>query len=686
MNRIVFKEYVKTANKIITHKRSYSNHKMPQQAGFGKILLISIPIVATGGIVAYAKYDSEFRKTLVQNVPGSDKVLKILLQEENPFSDLTKKFDDLTGNVTKYFSSSDKPDTKIGTTFNNQIISPPKTDKDTKNPSLETKLSEQHSKATIQNESKPVEIKANNEKIPEELADLEKVIEISASLAVDEYNKAIKILKVYNESVRTVVDDAIDKFDLSSWNILKNKTSARDSAIEHAEKAARDAIQKIEQCELALSKAVNNINHDDLQSIRKKVKTLTDHINRAKDELYKNKDMSTLSEKFWKKVESARNYYVNEIESIFPGLNLSEKKLTLSNDDLDLFLIHAYSHVLAYQKELQRIQLDGELRLKRAIDGVKGADQSEAVQSQLEFHLDKEKRNLALENQKKVFKIRTEMEKELRQQLKRQSEAHVDHLQDALAQKEAELKRSFSRELDEKLTSEKAAYKLQLASMLGKLKGMDAALKARADSEKCAHQAQELWAACQALWASVRTGEPGVHWRNKLRPLKNELKAVSRAAADGDELVFVVLQNLPKEVEERGVYPEDALRERFINVEKIARKLAIVPEEGATVPIYILSYLQYLFIMRPDDPITKEELQNEKFDFSKLDTYDILNRAKYFIDRGDFTQSVKYMNLLQGQARKISNDWIKEARLLLETQQAANTLMAHAAASGLLYL
>lgn len=53
---------------------------------------------------------------------------------------------------------------------------------------------------------------------------------------------------------------------------------------------------------------------------------------------------------------------------------------------------------------------------------------------------------------------------------------------------------------------------------------------ARAESERSAHQAQALWAACQALWATVRTGEPGVHWKNKLRPLKSEISAVSSVA------------------------------------------------------------------------------------------------------------------------------------------------------------
>lgn len=49
-------------------------------------------------------------------------------------------------------------------------------------------------------------------------------------------------------------------------------------------------------------------------------------------------------------------------------------------------------------------------------------------------------------------------------------------------------------------------------------------------------------------------------------------------------------------------------------------------------------------------------------------------------------QALKYMNLLKGASRYVASDWLKEARLLLETQQATNTLMAHAAASGLSFL
>jgi len=56
------------------------------------------------------------------------------------------------------------------------------------------------------------------------------------------------------------------------------------------------------------------------------------------------------------------------------------------------------------------------------------------------------------------------------------------------------------------------------------------------------------------------------------------------------------------------------------------------------------------------------------------------------MDRGDFSMTLRYMNLLKGAARSVAQDWINETRILLETQQAADALMAHAAASGLLYV
>lgn len=100
------------------------------------------------------------------------------------------------------------------------------------------------------------------------------------------------------------------------------------------------------------------------------------------------------------------------------------------------------------------------------------------------------------------------------------------------------------------------------------------------------------------------------------------------STAEGDDLVKTILENLPNEAKTRGVYPEDALRERFLKVEKLARQLALVPAEGAGLPKYIISYVQAALVIQPNELITEAELNNEPFDVSKLSTFDILNRTR----------------------------------------------------------
>lgn len=230
-----------------------------------------------------------------------------------------------------------------------------------------------------------------------------------------------------------------------------------------------------------LEKSLNNLVKDSapdlVENVKNNIQKFSNHLDAAKEKLYNAKDTAKLSEKYWRNVETSRNYFVNEIEALFPGTNITEKKLNISKDDIDLFIAYAHSHVLAYQKALQKLQLEGETRLQRALDALHNDDQTEAIKNKLEYQVEKEKQEMSIDYQKKLFKALAENEKELRQQLKRQSEVHTDHLSDALTQKELEMRRVFNRELSEKLSSEQASYKEQLATMLGKLKGMDAALK-----------------------------------------------------------------------------------------------------------------------------------------------------------------------------------------------------------------
>jgi len=60
--------------------------------------------------------------------------------------------------------------------------------------------------------------------------------------------------------------------------------------------------------------------------------------------------------------------------------------------------------------------------------------------------------------------------------------------------------------------------------------------------------------------------------------------------------------------------------------------------------------------------------------------------CRYWVDRGDLKMALRYMNLLRGASRAVASQWMDETRIYLETQLVVNTLMAHSAAIGMLYL
>lgn len=91
----------------------------------------------------------------------------------------------------------------------------------------------------------------------------------------------------------------------------------------------------------------------------------------------------------------------------------------------------------------------------------------------------------------------------------------------------------------------------------------------------------------------------------------------------------MILDALPETAKTRGVYTENAIRERFFKVERLARQLALVPEKDATIVQYVLSYMQSVLIIQPKELISQAELNNEPTDYSKLSTFEVLDRTRF---------------------------------------------------------
>ena len=150
-----------------------------------------------------------------------------------------------------------------------------------------------------------------------------------------------------------------------------------------------------------------------------------------------------------------------------------------------------------------------------------------------------------------------------------------------------------------------------------------------------------------------------------------------RKAAKGDVFISTMLDSLPPSATTpTGIQSQSALTERFKQVKRIARRVALVPATGGGLETYALSLLQSM--------LTFDIVRRSKgSDPAKMDTFDILLEADVRLNRGDLEGAVYVLNHLEGESGCVAKDWLVEARLYLETKQAVTLIENYMAASNM---
>lgn len=161
---------------------------------------------------SFSRYDDDFRKLVEKNVPGAGSVIKVALQEEPPFKGITKNVNDqidkVKSGIETVTSTVDSVTSKVTGLFGGgsgddnskkSKVEPVKaTPAEEKRPSKPSEASKTEAKPV----SKPAAAaapapaaKPKDNPLPRDVVELEKAIELSAQLAVKEYNVAIGVLK-----------------------------------------------------------------------------------------------------------------------------------------------------------------------------------------------------------------------------------------------------------------------------------------------------------------------------------------------------------------------------------------------------------------------------------------------------------------------------------------------------------
>ncbi|GFW46643.1 hypothetical protein TNCV_1937121 [Trichonephila clavipes] len=379
---------------------------------------------------------------------------------------------------------------------------------------------------------------------------------------------------------------------------------------------------------------------------------------------------------YQKLVSASKQQFQKELQIVLPNYVSGDKDKTFSESDLNLLIAHAHRRIEQLQRQLAKQQVTEKTKVDEAVRLQKLRD-DRFVNSKIEAEL--EKKNVGLETaiSERVAFLKEQFENELRQQLLRQAAAHADHIQEVLKVQEQELERKFSLDLEEKLLHQKGVFISEVSGNMARLKGILAFLKAKSEFDKASKKAQALWLACQSMSFKISEDNDG-----NPSPLGKDIAAVKIAADEDSEFIGAVLAGIPVEAVDRGVYNNEVLKQRFLDVKKVCRKVALINENNDSLYQYMLSYLQSFLILDAVS-IPKEELEGKvAVDPSEWNTFDILSRVSYCLKINDLEQALRYANQLKGEPRIVAKDWMNEVKLLLETQQAVKALLAHAAAVG----
>lgn len=210
---------------------------------------------------------------------------------------------------------------------------------------------------------------------------------------------------------------------------------------------------------------------------------------------------------------------------------------------------------------------------------------------------------------------------------------------------------------------------------INKIKELETHLKTQNEVQQKEVPARLLWISCQALLVRMRYA-PQI-------PLEQDpaYDVLKKFAANNNPLAINVIDSLPAKALKEGVQSEESLMDRFSKVEKICKRVALVDESGAGLSKYLVSYLQSLFIIDNVKVSEDEVLGRTLVDPTSWQTFDILARVRYCLAKRNLEQAVRYANQLKGQARVVARDWIRDARVYLETRQALSVLSTYAEAT-----
>merc|ERR1719433_909878 len=303
--------------------------------------------------------------------------------------------------------------------------------------------------------------------------------------------------------VRGILDETEPKVESRAWNNVLDASDKKSELLQETEKVLSDAVDfVINHVNVIVYKGKQDSIAQDsniIQLAEERAAVSKAELEKVVSALEAVKKEAKLVDEYRERVEEGRQQFQKEIEAILPGSKLSQSESGgLSEEELNIFMTHAYRKVCQLQDELAKEQTFNQRPPIEEIEAVPEID--------IQAELDAQRRELEVEQHRKLTAMREDMEKELRTQMKRQITAHADHIKDVLEVQEKEFKRIHKRELDESLSNQTASHKQDLAKIKGLLDALEQSMSERNSMTRAVFESQKFWLACVSLQKTVESG------------------------------------------------------------------------------------------------------------------------------------------------------------------------------------